>query len=496
MVPRRRRVINGFPIAITSYLVLCIINRASGFFQPGHPATYGYRGCGPTSHLKITSSERINNHCGHRTLQRLSKATSDSPDVLGNVCNGEKRVVIVGKIIIDKYGDPSTTKESDDDGVITVGGGGPQAAWASAAALAVRKYLLPTHLLDTNDTERSEADSTSTNGNDSYARKRKRNTYTSHIPPKQPVTFVAPIGTKNWSDSSHAALDEILLRVLDNPPILVRSDEHITPTINIWHDENELVHWMPIDGSFGEEGANGLWKVPTAPIILQSINGFPGDIILHCILESGCKPTGEGLDACFLFDPILMKRTAVVGIEPIVFPDEESGLVSEENGKAVFDLINSVEASMHSSCEESNPDKLLIITPDGPCYDATFLRSLQSIEISSEMQRKQVRTEIVIRNGANGSFTEDVVIPCASLRTAGGIPVNPTGAGNAYSAAFVTCRAHGDTILDSAALATAVGAAVCEYDHLPPWTWEVLERIAEAACEVKQKVRYHKIASR
>mmetsp|Transcript_24833 Transcript_24833/g.51212 ORF Transcript_24833/g.51212 Transcript_24833/m.51212 type:complete len:495 (-) Transcript_24833:55-1539(-) len=491
MVHRRSRVIIGFTTAITSCLILCI-ERSSGFLQHGHPLSSGHWGLGPTIRLEITSEKFNIKRFQHHKRQKLSKAAVDSP---ADILTGEKRVVIVGKIIIDKYGDPSITEESDKDEGITVGGGGPQAAWASAAALAVREYyLLPTNLLDTKDKEHSETGSESTKSNYPFMRRRKQNIDTSDIPPKQPVTFVAPIGTKNWPESSQAALDEILLSVLDNPPLLVRSDEHITPTINIWHDENELVHWMPVDGSFGEEGANGLWKVPTAPSILQSISDFSGDVILHCILESGCKPTGEGLDASMLFDPVLMERTTVVGIEPIVFPDEESGVVSEENGKAVLDLIHIVEAAMNSSCEERNSNKLLIITPDRPCYDAAFLHPSQSIKRSSDMQQKQILTEMVTRNGANGSFTEDAAIPCASLRTADGTPVNPTGAGNAYSAAFVTCRAHGDTVLDAAALATAVGAVVCEYDHLPPWSWEVLERIAEAACEVKQRVRGNIIA--
>ena len=37
-------------------------------------------------------------------------------------------------------------------------------------------------------------------------------------------------------------------------------------------------------------------------------------------------------------------------------------------------------------------------------------------------------------------------------------------------------------------LASAVGAVVCEYEHLPDWSWDVLERIADAAKEVEHKM--------
>ena len=50
------------------------------------------------------------------------------------------QVVVVGKIILDKYGDPK--KQNDDDEAVTIGGGGPQAAFGAACSLAVRDMLL------------------------------------------------------------------------------------------------------------------------------------------------------------------------------------------------------------------------------------------------------------------------------------------------------------------------------------------------------------------
>jgi len=42
--------------------------------------------------------------------------------------------------------------------------------------------------------------------------------------------------------------------------------------------------------------------------------------------------------------------------------------------------------------------------------------------------------------------------------------------------------------LEAACLATAIGAVVCEYDHLPPWNYEVLERIRFLAKDMQLNV--------
>lgn len=47
----------------------------------------------------------------------------------------------------------------------------------------------------------------------------------------------------------------LLLPMLVTPPILVTSYDHATPMIKIWHDEDKIVHWTPIDDLFGEGGA-------------------------------------------------------------------------------------------------------------------------------------------------------------------------------------------------------------------------------------------------
>ena len=35
-------------------------------------------------------------------------------------------------------------------------------------------------------------------------------------------------------------------------------------------------------------------------------------------------------------------------------------------------------------------------------------------------------------------------------------------------------------------IATAIGAVVCEYEHLPPWTYNILDRIRRATSEVTE----------
>lgn len=361
-------------------------------------------------------------------------------------------VVVVGKVILDKYGNPSVV-EDDGSAELTIGGGGPQAAWGACASLAARQ-LLP-------EWEPTVA---------------VRGT----SPPKQPVTFLAPIGTKNWAPEMTNALNS-LLPMLETEPILATSAEHITPTINIWHDENEVVNWLPVDGSFGEVGASGLWaNRPCADDILDAIKGYEGNILLHAILEAGHKGTGGGMDALPFFDPSLVERLSAASIEPIIFPDESTGLVSAEDSRAVIRLVEKVSASLSAGCMSKGDEKMLLVSPDRPCYEAL---------ISDESFATDSKAEFAVRNGANGSFANEVIVPAATLRTPDGKPINPTGAGNAYAAAYAACRASGSCIEEAASLANAVGAVVCEYDNIPPWSWEVVERVAEGAREVRSKVR-------
>ena len=214
-------------------------------------------------------------------------------------------------------------------------------------------------------------------------------------------------------------------------------------------------------------------------------------MILHVLLEAGCYATGKGLDALPFFNATLMNRVGGVGIEPIVFPNETTGVVSQEDRIGVSSLIRRVEASLSDSCKANHDKKLLVVSPDRPCYNALFSDgNFTHNSINAQ------ETEFAVRNGAKGSFVNNVIIPPATLRTPDGTPINPTGAGNAYSGAYVACRASGSSVEEAGVLANAVGAVVCEYEHLPPWTWAVLERVAEAACEVGENVRRQKSVMR
>jgi len=379
----------------------------------------------------------------------------------------EQKIAIVGKIILDKYGPP----DDQNDGVTTIGGGGPQAAWGASASLVVREYLRAAEKGEEFD---------------------KESILLSSSNKQHQVTFLGPIGLKNWTPQMTEQLSQLLPMV---EVVLISSDDHITPTINIWHDENENVKWVPVNGSFETVGADGLWQNrPSAQDILDAVvrHDCDGcDIILHAIIESGSKPTGQGLDALPFFDDMLMSRVSVAGIEPIVFPDEASGKVTCEDSHAVSSTLNKIRQSFMCARgsdreEENDGNTLFVITPDRPCYEG--MASHTNFVSISEGNNGNESFDMIIRDGGNGCFTNAWKMQAATLRTIDGTPVNPTGAGNAFSAAYVVCRGSGSSPQEAASIATAVGAAVCEYEHLPPWSFEVIERIAKAVCEVNEQM--------
>lgn len=373
-------------------------------------------------------------------------------------------IIVVGKIILDIYGDP-TIRDGVDDPKVTIGGGGPQAAWGACAALVARDLMR---------SRGSEINEGMGHGGGAI----------SSSPPKQSVTFMTPIGLENWTPSMTNELQHIL-PMLHTPPILFTSECHITPTIQIWHDSSEVVRWMPLNGSFGEGGAGGLWKDrPNAEDILNFITSLDVEsVALHAILESGHNATGDGLDALPFFSPSLMKRVSVASIEPIVFPDN-TGVVSSDDISNVCSLIERIEASLVASSDIKHGSKLLIISPDRPCYNALVYFSP---EYSNGKEIYEQGIEFAVRDGSNGSQVNGLAVPPATLKTADGKPLNPTGAGNAYSGAYAACRASGSSVEEAASLANAVGAVVCEYENLPSWTWQVLDRVVEATSEVSSK---------
>lgn len=384
----------------------------------------------------------------HRVVLPNSKVLSSVADYHYN------QIIVIGKIILDKYGDP----ETHDHGDISIGGGGPQSAWGACAALAARDVLG----WDDDGKQRMVTDNTAS-------------------PPKQNVTFVAPIGLKNWTPEMTISLYS-LLPMLKAPPKLVSSLEHMTPIIHIWHDTNETVNWTPVDESFGEQGADGLWRLNLIDDILNEIENHDENIVLHAILQCGHEPTGNGLDALPLFNSSLMERVFAASIEPILFPDDD-GVISYDDIRetnAFFERVVDYTSDLYKS---NQTNKLVLVSPDRTCYDALC----SSTESSSKVMQ---HIEFAVRDGSNGSIIDhgSTIVPPATLKTIDGKPVNPTGAGNVYAGAYAACRGTGSSMEEAACIANAVGAVVCEYENLPPWTWEVLDRVVEAACDVQNKV--------
>ena len=389
-----------------------------------------------------------------------SLAPSASPDRSGALGSGT-HVVIVGKIILDSYGNPDARPDGDDRADVTIGGGGPQAAFGACCGLALAGRLAGGGGVGAVDFP---------SGGDDGA-----------PPPRQAVAFVGPVGTANWSGGMTRDLSG-LLPMLAVPPVLSESDAHMTPTIDIWHDEDESVRWRPRDGSFGESGAGGLWRERPRPAdVLRAIEGLGGpdggegrEVYLHSIVEAGRgSPGREGGDAAPFLDDDVVRRISGGGVEPVVFPDE-SGTVSREDGDSALDLVARIKASLDGAGRTGLP---LVVSPDLACWEA--FRSSGDFGLVEG-------AEYAIRNGPEGCITADGrAVPAATLTTD---EVNPTGAGNAFSGAYFACRAAGRDVDESSIVAGAVGAVFCEHPHMPPWSWATLRRIAEAARDIEAKL--------
>jgi len=355
---------------------------------------------------------------------------------LTNVKEPPKPVVVVGKVILDEYGNPDDFNVSKNVDV-TVGGGGPQAAWGAAAALAVI---------------------TGADGSP---------------PPPQPVTFIGPVGG-DWTTREEDALNTLL-----GPSCewinLVRAHELRTPRIQIWHDKDQIVQWRAVDGSFGPDGADSLWRNRPSASDILSTKAATNDFILHTILEAGANAPGNGYDAAPLSDPSLKEHVSFLSVEPVAFLNDSTGEVSVEDAESCNQLLGRLSSTI-----------------DFVCPDDHLHRSLDR----SIWQKGGRR--VAVRDGERGSkiftpsqlstSTSALTVPAAKLLTPNGQPVNPTGAGNAYSAAAAACLGIGLSIIDSSCVATAVGAVVCEHENLPPWSSAVLKRIDDAAKEVRGQV--------
>jgi hypothetical protein len=375
-----------------------------------------------------------------------SKATSSS-----------SRIFVVGKIIIDEYyGNP----EDPQPRAISIGGGGPQAAFGAALALAAL----------------SSEDSS---------------TYCMDKP--QPVTFIGPVGD-DWTESDTQALHNLLGAAVESIVLLKGSEGSKTPRIQLWHDAQQRIQWKALCDSFGTDGADGLWADrPSASDFLEVIgdekNGDKLSLVAcHVICEGGANAAGRGQDISFLQDIEVQRRVAFLGVEPVAFFDEATGNVSRQDAESTLSRLASLSpAATAAASLQTIP---ILISPDLETYQAVddvdplFWNQYQ-VAI-----RKGPRGSVILPHGDN-SKQHTIIIPSATLMTSDGTPVNPTGAGNAYSGAMTALRSIKSGVLsleEAASIASAVGAAFCEYEHIPPWTPEVLARVRTAAEQVQGQV--------
>lgn len=434
---------------------------------------------------------------------RLYARNSDS------ILHAYKPVVVVGKIIIDEYGDPYPNSDGENEQeseapappkTVSIGGGGPQAAFGAAAALAVW---------------------------DKHFKNRDDNlTILSQSASLPPIIFVAPVG-KDWTQSETTALessfgasasivvhnntvgDFVSIDSDDRDDSLIQThlvirpcgdDGFFTPRIRLWHDINQTVHWYALNDSFGPEGADGLWRYNPSAKDLASIlergdsDKSENNIVLHAIAETWTGAAGGKLDVLPLLqddDTALRNNLAFVGIEPVASGE----IVTKEDAK--------VAASVLETCCEAiarMPScNTVFWCPDRELDQAISTNNLYQTPSNSTSTKSDLVRLAAIRDGPRGSTTriinsslpnDELHVPAATLVTDDGSPIDPTGAGNAYSGAMTALLGNQVPFSTAACIATGVGAVVCEYEGLPPASdWQItLNRIASAAREVDSKM--------
>ena len=450
-------------------------------------------------------------------------------------------VIVVGKIIIDQYGNPNNDDNNKNSirnrSTVTIGGGGPQAAMGAAAALA---------LLQTSSSLLLEEGGQSTNGDDNYDDIEEAiddGDVEDTLLPSQPVVLVAPVGSANWNIHHQAALEACLGDAVQEIRLL-HVDGCMTPSIQLWHTDNvdddnngrnndteqQVVQWQPLQDSWGVRGADSLWRNrPSAQDILDIINNtiepsksskdhndnrrpsIPSRIVLHSILEGGADSPAQGEDSTFLMDAQLEQIVDVWGVEPVVFMDSKTGRVPWHDVAACLDRVTRI--SRHP---------IDCVSPDMPLYREWIGDDNDTSSNNTVAKTFMDRgfRYMAVRNGPKGSLivetrtnndndkeasTTDATSAAATTtittntRTTKHIPaaalevpadaVNPTGAGNAYAAAFTTCVATGlVSHVEAACIAAAIGAVFCEYDHMPPWNRKLLARLERALEDIHKQM--------
>jgi sugar/nucleoside kinase (ribokinase family) len=207
------------------------------------------------------------------------------------------------------------------------------------------------------------------------------------------------------------------------------------------------------------------------------------------ISEGGANAPGRGQDIRFLQDVQVQQRLAFLGVEPVAFPDEVTGTVSRQDAERIVSRLTSLSPEAEAS--SSSLKTTILISPDLETYQAVEDADASFWNQYEVAIRKGPRGSVVLPQGGNSNSKQPttILIPPATLDTWDGTPVNPTGAGNAYSGAMSALRSMKRDVLsleEAACIASAVGAVFCEHEHMPPWSVEVLARVREAAAQIKR----------
>jgi hypothetical protein len=388
-------------------------------------------------------------------------------------------VVIVGKIIIDEYqhAHPDSQVTNGTNTTVTIGGGGPQAAWGAAAALA---------LLD---------DTVYTNE--------------TNLLPRQPVTLMSLVGDVDWTSVEDAALHACIGACIECVR-LVRGPHLRTPRIALWHDVNQTIQWRPLHESFGLQGADGLWRLgPTTEQVIEECRENATRVV-HVIGEMGLQAPGGGLDTQCLVDTRWESQYPWIlrSIEPVVFPDTPEGTLSHTAAHAAVERIRNVlqphlcspdtllqEALWNATTRHGKQDTLFAIR-QGPRGSVVW-ESRSNIGNSTNGNVTTTDSDTI--HNDNYDSTSDLIvtttIPAADLIQA---LQTPTGAGNAYAGAWAAAYAYYQDnsnacnglspAVAAAMVASAIGAVVCEYDHLPTeWNGALWHRLRQAHASVVVK---------
>jgi len=292
-----------------------------------------------------------------------------------------------------------------------------------------------------------------------------------------------------------------------------------TPRIRLWHDREQVVHWYAMNDSFGPKGADGLWRNRPSAGDLTAIleerckssgcvpsdeEGGGGGFVLHVVAEAGEASAGGGMDCLPLVADeglLLDRRLSFVGIEPVANVET----LGEGDAAVAAGLLAASCEGISKASQQSSA--ALVGTSVFWCPDRALDGAIRKHGLYERVGNGNTGLSwtVSVRDGPGGSRVMRqgssscdfdgggaVAIPAATLATEDGKPVNPTGAGNAYSAAVTALVGNGVSLETAACIATGVGAVVCEHEGLPNadggdgkgWS-AVLDRIREAALEVE-----------